>query len=100
MGLYNGQRLEGEPEDDMVSYSRVTEGSDRTFVRILLLRGRVQGAVMIGETGKSSNINLFLGYLQRMHGNGYANPSFYSFQSPSRSLCLIFSSFLPYFLQI
>jgi hypothetical protein len=25
LGLYNGQRLEGEPETDLVSYSRVTE---------------------------------------------------------------------------
>ena len=73
-GLYNGQRLEHESPDDMVSYSRITEGAThhhggccrpgpsrtrqqhpvdegRTFVRVLLLRGRVQGAVLIGETG-------------------------------------------------
>ena len=37
----------------MVSYSRVTEGpEERTFVRVLLLRGKVQGAIMIGETGE------------------------------------------------
>ena len=54
MGLYNGQRLENEPESDMISYSRITEeGEERTFVRILLLRGRIQGAVMIGETGEA-----------------------------------------------
>ena len=52
LGLYNGQRLENEPESDFVSYSRVTEEDDRTFVRVLLLRGRVQGAVLIGETGE------------------------------------------------
>lgn len=71
LGLYNGQKLEDEPESDLVSYSRVTEEGDtgyhqghccrpgnrrdegdkgRTFVRILLLRGKVQGAVLIGET--------------------------------------------------
>lgn len=53
LGLYNGQRLENEPERDMVSYSRIMdplEPEGRTFVRILLLRGRVQGAVMIGDT--------------------------------------------------
>ena len=50
LGLYNGQRLEKEPEEDVVSYSRTTEGEERTFVRVVLLRGRVQGAVMIGET--------------------------------------------------
>eukprot|EP00887_Chlorella_sp_A99_P007923 scaffold12.g7923.t1 len=71
LGLYNGQRLEGEPAEELVSYSRVTEGpthhggccrpgaparhahggeEGRTFVRVLLLRGRVQGAVLIGET--------------------------------------------------
>jgi hypothetical protein len=53
LGLYNGQGLELEPHDDLISYSRVTEaggGEDATFVRVMLLRGRVQGAVMIGET--------------------------------------------------
>ena len=30
------------------------EGAEgRTFVRVLLLRGRVQGAVLIGETGET-----------------------------------------------
>jgi NADPH-dependent 2,4-dienoyl-CoA reductase/sulfur reductase-like enzyme len=71
LGLYNGQRLEGEPAEEMVSYSRVDEeesapaasggccgshgvhhgGAGRRFVRVLLLRGRVQGAVLVGETG-------------------------------------------------
>jgi pyridine nucleotide-disulfide oxidoreductase domain-containing protein 1 len=50
LGLYNGQKLEAEPEEDMISYSRITEGPERTFVRILLLRGRIQGAVLIGDT--------------------------------------------------
>ncbi|KAG2499930.1 hypothetical protein HYH03_002217 [Edaphochlamys debaryana] len=53
LGLYNGQRLEQEPAEDMVLYSRVGEaedGSGPTFVRVVLLRGRMQGAVLIGET--------------------------------------------------
>lgn len=74
LGLYNGQGLEHVPEEDLVSYSReigsfkaenlidsttkrsvdscrIQEIIDhRTFVRVLLLRGRVQGAVLIGET--------------------------------------------------
>ncbi|EIE20879.1 FAD/NAD(P)-binding domain-containing protein [Coccomyxa subellipsoidea C-169] len=50
LGQYNGQRLEHEPESDMVSYSRITEAPESTFVRVLLLRGRLVGAVLIGET--------------------------------------------------
>ena len=53
LGLYNGQGLDAEPHDDMVSYTRVTEAPEPTFVRVLMLRGRVQGAVLLGETGKS-----------------------------------------------
>ncbi len=47
LGLYDGQRLEDEPESDVVTYSRETED---TFVRVLLVRGRLQGAVLVGET--------------------------------------------------
>ncbi len=70
LGRYNGQGLEAEPESDLVSYSRVLESGrvgppscgcrgrvPRTnaedgpsFVRVLLLRGRMQGAVLIGES--------------------------------------------------
>ena len=70
LGRYNGQGLEAEPESDLVSYSRVLErGGTRppscgcrgraprkgaedgpSFVRVLLLRGRMQGAVLIGES--------------------------------------------------
>jgi len=63
LGLYNGQRLEAESEEDMVTYSRVTEDDQdrRSFVRVLLSRGRVQGAVMIGETDLEETIeNLIL----------------------------------------
>eukprot|EP00212_Chloropicon_laureae_P007360 CAMPEP_0197497618 /NCGR_PEP_ID=MMETSP1311-20131121/52479_1 /TAXON_ID=464262 /ORGANISM="Genus nov. species nov., Strain RCC856" /LENGTH=265 /DNA_ID=CAMNT_0043043291 /DNA_START=52 /DNA_END=849 /DNA_ORIENTATION=- len=47
LGLYDGQGLGDEPEDDVVLYSRATED---TFARVLLLRGRMQGAVLVGET--------------------------------------------------
>ncbi|KAK9817209.1 hypothetical protein WJX72_011100 [[Myrmecia] bisecta] len=50
LGLYNGQKLEGEPEEDIVSYSRATEGDQPTFVRVTLVRGRMKGAVLLGET--------------------------------------------------
>ncbi|GLC51130.1 hypothetical protein PLESTB_000469100 [Pleodorina starrii] len=53
LGLYNGQRLEHEPAEDIRLYSReapAADGSGNTFVRVLMLRGRMQGAVLIGET--------------------------------------------------
>ena len=52
LGRYNGQGLEEEPESDLVTYSRVLESTEDgpSFVRVLLLRGRMQGAVLIGET--------------------------------------------------
>lgn len=52
LGLYNGQKLAHERTEDVVMYSRLLdEGSPAaTFVRVLLLRGRMQGAVLIGET--------------------------------------------------
>jgi NAD(P)H-nitrite reductase large subunit len=52
LGLYNGQKLQQQPEGDVIMYSRVLDAGspDATFVRVLLLRGRMQGAVLIGET--------------------------------------------------
>mmetsp|Transcript_7925 Transcript_7925/g.20306 ORF Transcript_7925/g.20306 Transcript_7925/m.20306 type:complete len:487 (-) Transcript_7925:79-1539(-) len=47
LGLYDGQRLGNEPSEDIVTYSRVTGD---TFVRVLLLRGRLRGAVLVGDT--------------------------------------------------
>jgi NAD(P)H-nitrite reductase large subunit len=78
LGLYNGQRLEGEPETDLVSYSRVTEGPDRTFVRVLLLRGRVQGAVLIGDTDLEEVFeNLILDQLDvSQYGPALLDPDF------------------------
>lgn len=80
LGLYNGQKLDKERAEDIALYSRVLEGEgggegghagccrpgasrkqpeairaedalrERTFVRVLMLRGRMQGAVLIGDT--------------------------------------------------
>jgi hypothetical protein len=53
LGLYNGQKLVGAaPHGDLVTYSRALGegGPDASFVRVVLLRGRMQGAVLIGET--------------------------------------------------
>lgn len=54
LGLYNGQNLDNVNEEDMISYCRSgdpeNEGEDATFVRVLLHRGRMQGAVLIGNT--------------------------------------------------
>ena len=50
LGLYNAQKLDREPESDVVTYQRETLGDEPTYVRVLLLRGRMMGAVLIGET--------------------------------------------------
>lgn len=50
LGLYNGQNLENESEEDLVAYIRSTPDPDTSFVRVILLRGRMQGAVLIGDT--------------------------------------------------
>ena len=54
LGLYNGQNLDESEEGNMVTYCRSgdpeTEGDAATFVRVLLHRGRMQGAVLIGDT--------------------------------------------------
>ena len=73
LGLYNGQTLEECAEEDFVSYTRATElpegvGGEEvdgaSFVRILLYRGRVVGAVLIGESGLEETIeNLILDQL-------------------------------------
>ena len=47
LGLYDGQRLEVEKREDVVMYTRETR---ETFVRVLLLRGRLMGAVLVGDT--------------------------------------------------
>jgi NAD(P)H-nitrite reductase large subunit len=64
LGLYNGQRLDAEPSRDIVTYARSVEGPDSTFVRVLLLRGRMQGAVLIGDTDLEETFeNLILAQL-------------------------------------
>mmetsp|Transcript_9660 Transcript_9660/g.26138 ORF Transcript_9660/g.26138 Transcript_9660/m.26138 type:complete len:243 (+) Transcript_9660:264-992(+) len=56
LGLYNGQRLDKEPSEDIQIYIRQLDGDGNrgdgpSFVRVLLLRGRMQGCVLIGDTG-------------------------------------------------
>ena len=52
LGRYNGQGLEAEAQH-LVSYSHATppgpKGLGAEFVRVLLLRGRVRGVVLIGD---------------------------------------------------
>lgn len=50
LGLYNGQKLENEPEADVVMYTRSEYHPEPLFIRVLLLRGRMMGAVLIGDT--------------------------------------------------
>lgn len=78
LGLYNGQRLQHEPASDMATYSRVTEGPERTFVRVLLLRGRVQGVVLIGDTELEETFeNLILDQLDvSQYGPALLDPDF------------------------
>lgn len=68
LGLYNGQKLQHEPDSDIVTYTRASEGPGSHFVRVLLLRGRMQGAVLIGETGLEETFeNLILDQLELSH---------------------------------
>jgi pyridine nucleotide-disulfide oxidoreductase domain-containing protein 1 len=106
LGLYNGQGLGDEDAADMVSYSRIGSSDDghhgggccgkhtptnirignrdkehhdeRTFVRILLLKGRVIGAVLIGETGLEEALeNLILDRLDvGVYGPSLLDPDF------------------------
>lgn len=78
LGLYNGQKLQHERAEDVVMYSRVLdEGSPAaTFVRVLLLRGRMQGAVLVGETELEETFeNLILDGLDlSQYGPGLLDP--------------------------
>eukprot|EP01026_Neomeris_dumetosa_P019331 TRINITY_DN17796_c0_g2_i5.p1 TRINITY_DN17796_c0_g2~~TRINITY_DN17796_c0_g2_i5.p1 ORF type:complete len:506 (+),score=83.99 TRINITY_DN17796_c0_g2_i5:87-1604(+) len=47
LGRYNGQGLDDLDEKDIIMYSRVM---DDTFVRVLMVHGKMQGAVLIGDT--------------------------------------------------
>lgn len=68
MGRYNGQGLESADEKDMVSYSRTTPAPESAFVRVLLSKGRMVGAVLIGDTGLEETMeNLILDGLDLSH---------------------------------
>lgn len=80
LGRYNGQGLDQSLESHMVSYSTVREGEDgsSSFIRILLLHGRVIGAILIGQTGLEEALeNLILDKLDvSAYGGELLDPDF------------------------
>ena len=54
LGAYNAQKLDDEPAEDVATYQRERVDEDNpsasTYVRVLLLRGKMKGAVLIGDT--------------------------------------------------
>lgn len=78
LGLYNGQKLQGVPHEDVVMYSRVLDAGmpEATFVRVLLLKGKMQGAVLLGETELEETFeNLILDGLDlSQYGPGLLDP--------------------------
>ena len=54
LGAYNAQKLDSEPAEDVTTYQRERVDEDNpsasTYVRVLLLRGKMKGAVLIGDT--------------------------------------------------
>lgn len=58
LGLYNGQLLDNVDEKDVTTYSRRGDGS---FARVLLVRGVMRGAVLIGDVESAETFeNLIL----------------------------------------
>lgn len=58
LGLYNGQLLDDLDEKDVTTYSRRGDGS---FARVLLVRGVMRGAVLIGDVESAETFeNLIL----------------------------------------
>lgn len=61
LGRYNGQGLEGVDASELVSYVRTLGGTEPSFVRVTLRRGRMVGAVLIGDTSLEETMeNLIL----------------------------------------
>jgi hypothetical protein len=54
LGAYNAQHLDDEPAEDVTTYQRERVDDENptasTYVRVLLLRGKMMGAVLIGDT--------------------------------------------------
>lgn len=78
LGSYNGQGFESYRQDQVVFYSRISgEGSDRNFIRVLVIHGRVQGAICIGNTGLEETMeNLILDKLDvSAYGADLLDPS-------------------------
>ena len=49
LGLYNAQKLDDVPANEVTTYQRESL-ADATYVRVLLVRGRMMGAVLVGDT--------------------------------------------------
>lgn len=72
LGLYNGQKHDCKNKEDMISYSRSDDpwelGGNACFIRVLLYQGKMQGAVLIGDTGMEEVFeNLILDQLDLSH---------------------------------
>ena len=59
LGCYNGQKLGAVDEGDIRTYSRTGVDADgnATFARVLLAKGAMRGAVLIGDV--ESAVSLF-----------------------------------------
>ena len=59
LGCYNGQKLGAVDERDIRTYSRTGVDADgnATFARVLLAKGAMRGAVLIGDV--ESAVSLF-----------------------------------------
>eukprot|EP01025_Chloroclados_australasicus_P019666 TRINITY_DN2073_c1_g1_i2.p1 TRINITY_DN2073_c1_g1~~TRINITY_DN2073_c1_g1_i2.p1 ORF type:complete len:516 (+),score=81.64 TRINITY_DN2073_c1_g1_i2:225-1550(+) len=73
LGRYNGQGLDAIDENDIVMYSREMDDS---FVRVLMVNGKMQGAVLIGDTDLEETFeNLILDRLDlSAYGPGILDP--------------------------
>jgi len=71
LGLFNGQKLENKYEIIM----RVTERSE--YVKVVMKEGRMQGAILIGETDLEETFeNLILNQLDlSSYGEDILNPN-------------------------
>ena len=49
LGLYNAQKLDDVPASEITTYQRESL-ADATYARVLLVRGRMMGAVLVGDT--------------------------------------------------
>ena len=48
LGLYNGQKLDESNQEELSTYSEENFGK-KSYVRVILSKGKMQGAVIIGD---------------------------------------------------